>query len=102
MVNTTRSLLQRKKIKIIKNVVCAGDRKGLKNEEKSASVIRLFSEQMKRLQQKTKVPRDIFGKAQSKITGKIGSHQDDLAIAALLGIHWASAHQYSKALPIMK
>ena len=101
MVNTARNLLQQGRIKIMKNVVCAGKRKGLQGLAKSASVTQLLADQLKRLQQKIKVPRDIFGKTQSKITGKIGSHQDDLAIASLLGIHWACAHHISRALPIM-
>lgn len=101
MVNTARNLLQQNKIKVLKDVICAGKRKGLQGLAKSASVTQLLADQLKRLQQKIKTPRDIFGKSQSKITGKIGSHQDDLAIASLLGIHWACAHHLSRALPIM-
>lgn len=101
MVNTTRSLLQQNRVRVLRDVACAGKRKGLQGLAKSASATQLLAEQLKRLQQKTKTARDIFGKSQSKITGKLGSHQDDLAIAALLGIHWATAHHISRALPIM-
>ena len=101
MVNTARNLLQQGRIKIARDLVCAGKRKGLEGLAKSASVTRLLADQLKRLQQKIKVPREVFGKAQSKITGKIGTHQDDLAIASLLGIHWACAHHISRALPVM-
>ena len=99
MVNTARNLMHQKRIQILKSPVCQGHRKGLQGAEKSASILRLFGEQLKRLQQKIKTPRDIFGKSKSKITGKVGNYQDDLAIAALLGVHWACAHHLSKALP---
>ena len=58
MVNTARNLLQQGRIKITKNVVCAGKRKGLEGLAKSASVTRLLADQLKRLQQKIKVRED--------------------------------------------
>ena len=99
MVNTARNLMHQKKIKILKNPVCEGKRKGLQGSEKHGSILRLFGEQLKRLQQRVKVPKDIFGKSKSKITGKVGNYQDDLAIAGLLAVHWACAHHISNALP---
>ena len=100
MVNTARNLMHQKRIQVLKDPVCAGKRKGLEGSEKSASILRLFGEQLKRLQQRVKTPKDIFGSAKSKITGKVGNYQDDLAIASLLAIHWACAHHISKALPM--
>ena len=99
MVNTARTMMHQKRIKILKDPVCEGRRKGLQGADKSASILRLFGEQLKRLQQKIKTPKDIFGRSKSKITGKVGNYQDDLAIASLLAVHWATAHHVSKALP---
>lgn len=100
MVNTARSLMHQKKLAIENNVVCAGRRGGLTGVARPASVIRLLGDQLKRLQQRVKTAKDIFGKAKSKITGKIGAHQDDLAIAFLFGLHWSMAHATANRLPL--
>jgi hypothetical protein len=100
MVNTARTLMQQKKLAIEQNLVCVGKRRGLTGAARQASAIRLLGEQLKRLQQRVKSAKDIFGKSQSRITGKIGAHQDDLAIAFLFGVHWAMAHVTANRLPL--
>lgn len=102
MVNTTRALMQQKRILLMKDLVCEGRRRGLEGEAKCTSVARLLGEQLKRLQQRVKSARDIFGKAKAKITGKVGSHQDDLCIAFLLCVHWATAHASANKLHLKK
>lgn len=100
MVNTTRALMQQKKLAIEHELVCVGKRRGLQGEARTASVGRLLGDQLKRLQQRIKSAKDVFGKSQSRITGKVGAHQDDLAIAFLFGVHWAMAHATANRLPL--
>ena len=103
MVNTARALLMEKRIAVLKDVVCAGRRKGLTEPlEKSTSICRLLSEQLKRLQQRIKPGKDIFASNKAKITGKMGSYQDDLAIALLFGVHWLMQHSFGGGIPITK
>ena len=100
MVNTARAMMHQKKLAIENELVCVGKRRGLKGEARAASVGRLLGDQLKRLQQRVKSAKDVFGKSQSRITGKVGAHQDDLAIAFLFGVHWAMAHATANRLPL--
>ena len=102
MVNTARAMMQENKIRVLRDLACAGKRKGLKNLEKSSSARNLLAEQLKRLQQKIKPAKDVFGTSKAKISGKMGSYQDDIAIAFLLGVHWTLKHTFGGGIPIVK
>ncbi len=102
MVNTARSLMHQRKLCVHRDVVCEGRRRGLEHDAKCASVIGVLGEQLKRLQMRTKPGKDIFSKTKSKISGKVGAHNDDLAIACLFTIHWACAHTHANRLPLKR
>jgi hypothetical protein len=100
MVNTARNMMARDRLAIRSDLVVAGSRKGLVGDARRASAIRALGEQLKTLQQKVKGARDIFGRAKAKISGKIGAANDDVAIAFLFGVHWATAHRSAGRLPL--
>lgn len=102
MVNTARSLLEEKRLRVLRDTICEGRRNGLRGLEKSASITRLLAEQLKRLQQRIKPARDVFGTTRAKISGKMGSYQDDLAIAFLFGLHWTMQHIFGGGIPITR
>ena len=52
----------------------------------------MFREQLERYHEEFKAPSDNFGKGKTVLTGKMGSKQDDLAIAGMQCIYWGRAH----------